>query len=309
LRRLRDDAGRPRFTTDQITGMFISMMFAGHHTTSGTAAWTLIELLRHPDVLRRVTDELDALFADGRDASYHALREMPVLESAIKEALRLHPPLILLLRRVVHDFHHRGYRVPAGASVGVSPAVSNRMPECFPDPDRFDPARYAPGREEDRRLFAWIPFGAGRHRCVGAAFAMIQLKAVLGALLRDYAFELAQPPQSYRNDHAKMVVQLRQPCRVRYRRRAGAARRAEPARAAEGGAGAGPLRVAVDLDLCQGHAVCVNEAPGLFALDPASLRVRLVREDVPAERRESALAAVRHCPTRALRVVGGEEEV
>ena len=216
---IRDEDGSPRYPIDMITGMFISMMFAGHHTTSGTAAWTLIELLKHPEHLGRVTAELDELYADGREVSYQALREIPALEAAVKEALRLHPPLILLMRKVMHDFHYGGWTVPAGKLVGVSTAVSNRMPECFPDPDRYDPARYAPGREEDRQLFAWIPFGAGRHRCVGAAFAMMQLKAIFSHLLRGYDFELAQPPESYRNDHSKMVVQLRQPCRVKYRRR------------------------------------------------------------------------------------------
>jgi len=195
------------------------MMFAGHHTTSGTAAWTLIELLRNPEFGDRVVGELDALYADGREVSHQALREIPELENAIKEALRLHPPLILLMRKVLHDFHYKDWVVPAGKLVGVSPAVSNRLPECFPDPDRYDPDRYREGREEDAQLFAWIPFGAGRHRCVGAAFALIQLKAIFSTLLREYRFELAQPAESYRNDHSKMVVQLEKPCRARYRRR------------------------------------------------------------------------------------------
>jgi sterol 14-demethylase len=216
---IRNPDGTPRFTIDIITGMFISMMFAGHHTTSGSAAWTLIELLRHPGYAKRVVEELDALYADGRAVSHQALREIPELENGIKEALRLHPPLILLMRKVVHDFSYKHWTVPAGKLVGVSPAVSNRMPECFPDPDRYDPDRYAKGRSEDNQLFAWIPFGGGRHRCVGAPFAMMQLKAIFSTLLRTYTFELAQPPASYHDDHSKMVVQLAQPCRVRYRRR------------------------------------------------------------------------------------------
>jgi sterol 14-demethylase len=221
LMRLKDADGRPRYSANQITGMFISMMFAGHHTTSGTAAWTLIELLRNPACLAGVVEELDRLFADGGDVSYHALREIPRLENAIKESLRLHPPLIVLMRKVMSDFHYKGWTIAAGKLVGASPAVSNRLPECFPDPDRFDAERYAEGREEDRlHPFGWIPFGAGRHRCVGAAFAMIQLKAIFSVMLRRFAFEPAQPPESYRNDHSKMVVQLAQPCRVRYRRRA-----------------------------------------------------------------------------------------
>ncbi|HUI03367.1 MAG TPA: cytochrome P450, partial [Acidimicrobiales bacterium] len=98
LMSVRDEDGTARFDTDMVTGMFISMMFAGHHTTSGTAAWTLIELLRHPGELAAVRAELDELYAHGEEVSYQALRAMPRLESAVKEALRLHPPLILVLR-------------------------------------------------------------------------------------------------------------------------------------------------------------------------------------------------------------------
>jgi sterol 14-demethylase len=234
--------------------------------------------------------------------SYQALREMPELECALKEALRLHPPLILLMRKVREDFHYKGWTVQAGKMVAVSPAVSNRMPECFPDPERFDPGRYRAPRAEDARVFAWIPFGAGRHRCVGAAFAMMQLKAIFSVLLRARRFELAQPPESYRNDHSKMVVQLAQPCRVRQRRRALPA----PSRAAQSTAGAQPsarapgLRVVVDRDLCQGHGVCAGEAPELFRVDPASGVVRVLQESPPEALRGKLEAAMRHCPTRAL---------
>jgi len=222
LMSLRDPDGRELFSADQITGMFISMMFAGHHTSSGTAAWTLIELLRHPDQLGDVVRELDTLYAGGTEVSFEALREIPRLEAAIKEALRLHPPLILLLRAATRDLAVLGYRIPAGALVGATPAVSNRIAADFPDPDAFVPGRYAAGRQEDLvNRWTWIPFGAGRHRCVGANFAMIQLKAIFSVLLRDWEFELAQPAGSYRDDHSKMVVQLARPCAVRYRPRGG----------------------------------------------------------------------------------------
>ena len=218
---IKEPDGSPRFDADIVTGMFISMMFAGHHTTSGTAAWTLIELLRHPEHLGAVVEELDGLRAEGQEVSYQALRAMPRLEAAIKEALRLHPPLIILLRVAKVPVEVAGVRIEPGQMVAASPAVSNRIPESFPDPDAFDPGRYLPGREEDAaNPWNWIPFGAGRHRCVGAAFAMMQLKAIFSVLLRDWTFELAQPPDSYRNDHSKMVVQLQQPCTARYLPRA-----------------------------------------------------------------------------------------
>jgi sterol 14-demethylase len=223
LMSIKEEDGSLRFSADTITGMFISMMFAGHHTTSGTAAWTLIELLRHPDEMAAVRAELDELYADGSEVSFQALREIPRLESSIKEALRLHPPLILLLRVAMEDLSYRDYRIATGKFVAASPAICNRIPEDFPDPDAFVPGRYLEPREEDRaNPWTWIPFGAGRHRCVGAAFAMMQLKAIFSVLLRGWEFEAAQPLDSYRNDHSKMVVQLEQPCRVRYRRRAAA---------------------------------------------------------------------------------------
>ena len=233
--------------------MFISMMFAGHHTTSGTAAWTLIELLRHPGELGPCAPSWTSLYAGGEEVSYQALREMPRLESAIKEALRLHPPLILLLRVAKEDLEVGGFTVRAGQMVGASPSVSNRIPEDFPDADSFVPGRYLEPREEDRtNPWTWIPFGAGRHRCVGAAFAMMQLKAIFSVLLLGWDFELAQPSDSYRNDHSKMVVQLQQPCAVRYR---------PPGRPA-----GRLMQVSVDLDLCQGHGVCESEAPAVFEL-------------------------------------------
>ena len=104
---------------------------------------------------------------------------------------------------------------------------------------------------------------------MGNAFAMMQLKAIFSDLLREYEFELAQPPESYRNDHTKMVVQLEQPCRLRYRRRKSATTakhtgaETEQARPLPAGA----CRIKVDLDLCQGHGVCLDEAPEVFDVD------------------------------------------
>ena len=218
---ITDDEGNPRFSADEITGMFISLMFAGHHTSSGTSAWTLIELMRNAHVYAEVTRELDELYADGQEVSFHALRQIPLLDNVVKETLRLHPPLIILMRVAQGEFEVEGHAVHKGDFVAASPAISNRISEDFPDPDAFDPARYDKPREEDvLHRWTWIPFGAGRHRCVGAAFGTMQIKAIFSVLLREYEFEMAQPPESYRNDHSKMVVQLARPARVRYRRRA-----------------------------------------------------------------------------------------
>jgi sterol 14-demethylase len=181
------------------------------------------------------------------------------------------------------------------------------MPEHFPEPEQYAPDRYLPGREEDRQSFAWIPFGAGRHRCVGAAFAMMQLKAIFSILLRNWELELSQPPETYANDHSKMVVAVKQPCRARFRRRRGAtassAERAGPgARAA---AAEAPLRIRIDTDLCQGHAVCMSEAPEVFDVErneDGEDKVVLRMQRPPPALRAKLEAAVRHCPTRALSI-------
>lgn len=217
---IKDDDGNPRFSADEVTGMFISLMFAGHHTSSGTSAWTLIELTRHPQSYAEVIGELDELYADGHAVSFHALRRIPKLENVLKETLRLHPPLIILMRVAHGEFEVEGYPIHKGDFVAASPAISNRIAEDFPDPDNFVPERYAEPRQEDLvNRWTWIPFGAGRHRCVGAAFATMQIKAIFSVLLREYEFEMSQPPESYHNDHSKMVVQLARPAKVRYQRR------------------------------------------------------------------------------------------
>jgi len=218
---IKDEDGNLRFSADEVTGMFISLMFAGHHTSSGTSAWTLIELMRHPEAYADVVKELDELYADGQEVSFHALRQIPKLENVLKETLRLHPPLIILMRVAQGEFEVEGYPIHKGDFVAASPAISNRIPEDFPHPDAFDPDRYEKPRQEDLvNRWTWIPFGAGRHRCVGAAFAQMQIKAIFSVLLREYEFEMAQPADSYHNDHSKMVVQLARPAKVRYRKRA-----------------------------------------------------------------------------------------
>jgi sterol 14-demethylase len=215
-----EDGGKRRYSDSVITGILISTMFAGHHTSAGTAAWTLVELLRSPAGTKPVLEELEAIYADGREVSYQALREIPRLENAVKEALRLHPPLIWLPRTALVDFEYEDRVVPAGTIVAVSTALSHLDPDCFAEPERFDPDRFAPPREEDlAHPWAYLPFGGGRHRCLGASFALMQQKAVFSVLLRRFDFALAAPPESYLDDYRAMVVRPKQPFRVRYRRR------------------------------------------------------------------------------------------
>ncbi len=202
-------------TENEITGLVIATMFAGHHTSSGTATWALVEFARQQHATTEVLAELDELFGDGRELDFDSLREIPRLEAFVEEVLRLHPPLVLLMRRVIEDINYNGTLIEAGKTVAISTYGSHRNPDYFPEPGRFDIHRDKPDT-----LYAYIPFGGGPHKCAGNAFALMQLKAIFAALLTRYEFELSDPDDSYQDDFSALVLKPSAPCRLRYRRRA-----------------------------------------------------------------------------------------
>ena len=204
---------------NEITGLLVGAIFAGHHTSSGTSAWVLIELLRNPHILRDAIKELDDLLGRNGKVTFQSLREMPVLENVLKEVLRLHPPLIILMRKVSKDLKFKNYVIREGEMVWACPPVTHRLSKLFSEPYRFDPERFSPERKEDKNLMAYQPFGGGKHKCSGNAFAMFQIKAIFATLLRRYQFELADAPGMYVDNYSEMIVQPKSPCRIRYKLR------------------------------------------------------------------------------------------
>ncbi|MGZ5012527.1 MAG: cytochrome P450 [Methylobacter sp.] len=293
-----------RLSAHEITGMLIGTIFAGHHTTAGTAAWTLLELARRPEQLELVLNELDAHFGADGEVTFQSLREIPTLENVIKEVLRLHPPLIFLIRKVMQDFHFKDYTVKAGKYVCASPRVSHRIADVFPDPEKFDPDRYSETRQEDAMPFSWIAFGGGKHKCSGNAFAMLQLKAIFSILLRRYTFELIAEKDTYQDDFTQMVVQPLSPCRVRYKKRQLTKKApAEPAaNIVQETVQAGPrFQIKIDRELCQGHATCMTEAPELFQVDDAG-NVTVLQENPSLGLLKKAQQAEKYCPTKAIKI-------
>ncbi len=203
-----------RLSANEITGLIVATMFAGHHTSSGTAAWVLLELLRHAQFLVPVVRELEDLLGPAADMTRESLREMPRLEAVVRETLRLHPPLNMLARQVLQDFDFKDYQIEAGKRVCLCPYVSHRIPEVYPEPERFDPAR-----PEQDSVFTDISFGGGRHRCAGSAFALLQLKSIFGTLLRRFTFELVASPETYVDDTRAITLRPHTPALVRYRRK------------------------------------------------------------------------------------------
>jgi sterol 14alpha-demethylase len=297
---------------NEITGLLTGAIFAGHHTSSGTAAWVLLEMLKHPSVLTSVRQELDALLGQSGEVTFQSLREVPRLENVLKEVLRLHPPLIILMRAVSEPLKFKDYKINVGDMLWTCPPVTHRIPSLFPNPEVFDPDRFTAERAEDKRLMAYQPFGGGKHKCSGNAFAMFQIKAIFAVLMRRYDFELVDEPSRYVDNYSEMIVQPVSPCRVRYRKRPAESfsSRLGSANVETDGSGcpfssgaASPsLKIKVDMNLCQGHAVCVGEAPGYFRLDDSGA-MEIIQSDIAEPDRERLEKAVRFCPNQALMLV------
>ncbi len=204
-------------TDHEITGILIAVMFAGHHTSSVTTAWALLELLRAPDFHAQVREEVQQRFPEGEAYDFMAMRDLEKTEWAIKEALRLHPPLFMLFRAAMEDCEIHGHEIKAGDWVSIAPIISHRDESVFEKALEYDPDRYGPGRQEDRRPFAYVSFGGGRHKCLGNSFALLQMKVILSVLLNNYEFELAGDPLE--EDFGRVVLGPKPPINVRYRKR------------------------------------------------------------------------------------------
>lgn len=203
---------------DNITGLLLTVLFSGQHTCAALAAWTGILLLQNPDYLTSILQEQEKIFKGEQEISLEELNQLLVLERAIRETERMRPPLIMLIRKILQEFEYKGYHMPANGLAMISPPITHRIEEIFRNPDRYDPERFAPGREEHRqRQYALIGFGGGTHRCIGQTFAYQQIKVIWSVLLQHFDLELVQ--ENYEPDYRCWVVGPKQPCLLRYRRK------------------------------------------------------------------------------------------
>jgi cytochrome P450 len=167
----RRDDGSP-LSNAEIRDQLVTMLAAGHETTAHTLSWAVERLRRHPDVLARLVEEVDA---GGK-----ALRE-----ATIREVQRMRPVISFAGRHTMKPFEVGGYRLPRGVLIGLSAGLTHYDPNLFPHPDRFDPDRFVDVRPD---TYAWIPFGGGIRRCIGATFAHMELDVVLRVILERVTF-------------------------------------------------------------------------------------------------------------------------
>lgn len=204
-------------TDHEIVGLLITGLFAGQHTSAVLGCWAGLEAMQHRHVLPPVLEELETVYADGGPITFETLKKSTALERLVNEAERLHPPLILLVRKVLQPMDIGGYHLPKGTLAVVSPALSHMLWRVFRNPESYDPDRFAAPREEQKKHpYTLIAFGGGKHRCVGLHFAYLQIKAIWTVLLREYDFEALTPMKP---NYASWVVGPKEPCRVRYKRR------------------------------------------------------------------------------------------
>jgi cytochrome P450 len=162
----RDEDGR-QLTDADLRDVLITMLLAGHETTSSSLSWVFERLLRHPPVLARLLDDL------GQGGEEY-------LGAVIKETLRVRPVGAHVARRLADEVELRDYRVPAGTTVAVSIYLMHRSPSLFPDPMEFRPERFL---EAGSGSYSWIPFGGGVRRCLGAGLATLEMEVVLRTVL------------------------------------------------------------------------------------------------------------------------------
>jgi cytochrome P450 len=176
-----DDEGA-RFTDDDVVNHMIFVLMAAHDTSTITLSMLVYYLARHPEWQDRLRAESEAL---GKDAiGYDDLAELPSMDLAFLETLRMNSPVGNIARQTLHDTEIGGRHVPAGTNLMVGLYPTMRMEPWWNDPDTFDPERFSEERREDRsHKFAFTPFGGNVHKCIGMHFGGMEVKAILHQLL------------------------------------------------------------------------------------------------------------------------------
>jgi cytochrome P450 len=170
----------------QLRDEVMTLMLAGHETTTVSLSWTLMLLSRHPAIRRALEAEVSEVLGD-RAATLDDLPRLRLTRLVLEESMRLYPPAWVVTRSVEADDEIDGYLIPAGSMVIVSPYVTHRDPVLWPNPEGFDPDRFA-SAEHDR--YAYFPFGGGPHLCIGAGFAMMEAQIMLATLVRHFQLDL-----------------------------------------------------------------------------------------------------------------------
>ena len=195
----RDDDGN-LLSDQEVIDHMIFLMMAAHDTLTSSLSSTIYCLAANPQWQEWVRAEI----RENPEITYENLGSFERIEMAFKEAMRLLPPVPGSPRRALTDLVVGKHTIPAGAMVSVSVMLTHRLPELWPDPERFDPTRFTAENSKGRHKYAWVPFGGGAHKCLGLHFAYMQAKVFLHHLLANKRISLA--PGARRDDFAMFPI-------------------------------------------------------------------------------------------------------
>jgi cytochrome P450 len=184
-----DEANGTGMSDQQLRDEMMTLFFAGHDTTANALTWTWYLLARHQEVAAKLAEELQQVLA-GRAPSVNDLPKLPYTEMVIREVIRLYPPAAGVAREPIEDMKIAGYDLPKGSLIVVSTYAMHRDERFFPDPERYDPERFAPGWEERIPRYAYLPFGSGPRVCIGSGFALMEARLILATLARRFKLSL-----------------------------------------------------------------------------------------------------------------------
>ncbi len=185
-----------RFSDAEIVSHLVFLLMAAHDTTTSALTNLIMELGRRPEWQSRVREQSRAI-ADG-PITKESLAKLTLIYDCFREVLRLYPPVRNIPRRTLRDMEIGGYQVPANTQVWLNIEAIQRDRALWTNPDEFDPERFSEARAEHKRhRFAWIPFGAGAHTCLGLHFSELQVKLLMHFFLLRYRWTVESGPMLY----------------------------------------------------------------------------------------------------------------
>jgi cytochrome P450 len=173
----------------QVRDEVVTIFFAGHETTAATLMWAFYELSRHPDIEERICAEVESVLG-GRTPGFADLPRLTYLQQFVNEVLRLYPAAYLFAREALVDDVIDGYSIPANTLIFITPYVTHRLAQYWPDPERFDPDRFTPEQVARRARHIYFPFGEGPHICIGNNFALMEMQLILSMALQRFRLRL-----------------------------------------------------------------------------------------------------------------------
>lgn len=235
---------------EKVACILIALLLAGQHTSATTSTWAFLYLAQNPaliDALRQ--EQVDVLGADLPPLTLDSLKKLDLLDNVVRETLRIKPPLLEIFRMVTSPVPIPGttFAVPPGHYLAAAPVVSAMDETYFPEPYKFDPYRWASVDKSDDVLAdeaskekadpsslidygfgsvstsssrsPYLPFGGGRHRCIGDAFAYVQLKTIIATFVRNFNIQLDPKVGLPESDFTNLVAIPFLPATIHYKKR------------------------------------------------------------------------------------------